>query len=195
MRATRAHYEARLQLSVGALGITQVPMAVQASHLSRRSLVLAILLPVIGCLPIPNRVRDTPEVIGQLLWGGEPIARAAVSVVPVPGMGEPPSCGRAPLATKTDGRGTFRLPTHHHWNKWVFLLGESPEWNVSWRLCTRDPSGPDSSAKIILHDHANAWDTVYVQCELAGAVETDSLRGRYGKCTVMNKDQWALRVR
>lgn len=159
-----------------------------------RVVLLGTVAGSVACLPVPNRVRDTPTLTGQLLRGGQPLAGTIIAVLPISGLtSAPPSCAAAPLRATTDAQGVFALPSHRHWNPWIFLLGESPEWQASWWLCLVPAAGADSVARILYKGRANAWDDVYLQCDLAREWVVDARHGDEGRCAVLNHDQFTLR--
>ena len=62
-----------------------------------------------SCLPIPNKVRDTPPLQGSLTLDGVPLANTALRVEPVKGdFSVPPiPCGISGRLAVTDSAGVF----------------------------------------------------------------------------------------
>jgi hypothetical protein len=162
----------------------------------RRRAWLVVLVGAVGasaCLPIPNRVQETPEITGQLLRAGRPAANVVVGVIPRSGLrSAPASCAASPVKARTDANGIFTLAGHKRWAMWVSFIGESPEWNVPWWLCV---AGPANEGLVMQRDRSNAWDEVRLICDLDGPWRTDSLAGREGRCERLHPDQFSRRRR
>ena len=85
--------------------------------------ILAGALAAQACLPIPNRVRDTPEINGQVLEAGNPIPGMELTVSPRESIESvPPSCPAGAVHMKADSLGIFQAPAHRHWNAFAAVL-------------------------------------------------------------------------
>ncbi len=150
--------------------------------MAKVGLVLVAAATWAGCLPIPNRIRDTPEVSGQILERGKPLARAELGVLPRDGLeSAPPSCAAAPVRARTDDIGAFSAEAHRRWLWWMFLLGESPEWRREWWLCVRPDSG-GARWRVAYKTLSNTWEPVRISCDLAGRWAPKNLNGSEGLC-------------
>lgn len=164
-----------------------------STHGRRGLLALLSALVATACLPIPNRVQDTPEITGQLLRGGRPAANVVVGVIPRSRLeSAPASCSAAPVKARTDANGVFALAGHKRWDMWVSFMGESPEWRVAWWLCL---DAPGTGGIVVQRDRSNAWDEVRLICDLDGPWRADSLGGYEGRCERLHPDQFSLRRR
>ena len=148
-------------------------------------LVVVAVAPVLAtpaCLPVPSRVRDTPDVSGRLLAATVPLAGFDVSAIRESGpLIAPPTCGAGSLA-RTDSTGAFHLPPSRHWEFWVALLGESPEWHRAWSLCMRPGNATASDWRIVYRAHSNLWDPVSLQCDASAAWSDTAAPEAQGRC-------------
>ena len=145
---------------------------------------LALVLAA-GCLPIPNRVRDTPDLRGEFTVNGNAISGAGVSVDPVKDdFSLPPiACGTSANQVRTDSSGAFTAPARHHWEPWISLVGESPEWSRHWRICifaTRP--GEPAQWQLLWDGRTNLGTPLWLDCDIASPWKTDTLAGWRGRC-------------
>jgi hypothetical protein len=146
-----------------------------------------LLLPALttACLPIPNRVRDTPDLRGVLTVDGKALVGADVRVEPVKNdYSVPPiACGAGGQSVRTDSTGMFTAPAQRHWEPWVFLLGESPTWNRHWRVCIFAARPGEPAAWQLLWDgRTNLLAPLWLNCDIASPWKSDTLVGWRGRC-------------
>ena len=131
-----------------------------------RIAVLLTALSTTACLPIPNRIRDTPDVSGRLLAAALPLADFEVATIRESRpLSAPPTCGVGGSLARTDSTGAFHLPEHKHWEWWVALLGESPEWDRAWTLCARPTRAGTTAWRAVYRATSNLWDPISLLCD------------------------------
>jgi len=148
------------------------------------SLQLIATLLLASCLPIPNHVRDTPRLHGQLLAGGVPIVGAKLALEPRPGLHDTVAvCSNAPITMQTDSTGAFVAQPHQHLELIMSFIGEAPEWHRPWHLCRGSP-GPDRSRKwtLMYETWTNLWDSVRVMCDTTDSWRESSSSNDRGLC-------------
>lgn len=144
-----------------------------------------LLLLTAGCLPIPNRVRDTPDLRGELTVDGQALAGADVSVEPVKNnFSLPPiACGTSGHSVRTDSAGAFNAPARRHWEPWIPLVGESPEWSRHWRICLfAARPGEPAEWQLLWDGQTNLGTPLLLDCDIASPWKTDTLAGWSGRC-------------
>jgi hypothetical protein len=144
-----------------------------------------LLLLTAGCLPIPNRVRDTPDLRGELTVDGQALAGADVSVEPVQNnFSLPPiACGTSGHSVRTDSAGAFNAPARRHWEPWIPLVGESPEWSRHWRICLfAARPGEPAEWQLLWDGQTNLGTPLLLDCDIASPWKTDTLAGWSGRC-------------
>ncbi len=147
-------------------------------------LIIAHALIMQACLPIPNRVADTPSIEGELRVDGRPLAGADLALEPRTGPSDTIRvCENAPVRLRTDRAGQFSAAPHRHWEMWLSFIGEAPEWHRPWRLC-RPAGGPTRSIvwEAIFETWSNAWDSVRIICDTGSPWREDERLGERGYC-------------
>lgn len=137
---------------------------------------------VSGCLPIPNRIVDAVAVSGVIQSHGRPVAglRVAVDQPTYTDAGQLRDCLGA-AAVLTDAKGVFQSAVRKKWRAWVFLLGESADWNIPTRVCVYR----DSTWRAVYFSHINAWDPeLHVVCDLDMPPTVDKRTGKETVCKV-----------
>jgi hypothetical protein len=149
------------------------------------SLFELLLVLTTGCLPIPNRVRDTPELRGELTVDGKALAGADVIVEPVKyDVSAPPiACGAGGHSVRTDSSGAFTAAAQRHWEAWISFVGESPDWHRHWRICTfAARPGEPAEWQLLWDGRTNLGTPLLLDCDIASPWKTDTLAGWSGRC-------------
>lgn len=150
-----------------------------------RLLLLTSLSGIVACLPVPNRVADTPRLGGILVASGRPIRNAKLAVGPWRSDTNA-ICQTAPLHLVSDTAGGFSAEQHKHWEPWIFLLGEAPEWHQPWRLCMWQGEGEGEGTaghwQVIYRTSSNLWEPVRLHCDLDAPARANDRTGSAGQC-------------
>jgi hypothetical protein len=99
-------------------------------------LLVSATLAMVGCLPIPITYRDSPAIIGTLR-GTSDISPVGVRVV-LSTAHRDSTCTQATSDAETDERGTFRLPSTQHRERFFLLL--PIDRGGTYRLCAATDS-------------------------------------------------------
>ena len=100
-----------------------------------KALITILLALTAGCVyPQPRRL---PEIRGQLLDGGSPVARAKIGYC---WDWSKAACDESLRPITTAGDGRFVLPQHSGWG--VGLITPFPDYGrAGWQLCFESPDG------------------------------------------------------
>lgn len=153
-----------------------------------RGLLPVTALLTAGCAFLPDRVRETPELRGQITSGGAPVAAAAVSVVRL--VDATPSSGEAADAVcrghdagrVTDGEGTFSLRADWMWVRARGRRDPVAEARGGFGLCVSAAGG--SPPRLVFRAPAGRWDTLELACDLQRAWLAADRDGMQGRCAV-----------
>ena len=130
---------------------------------------MLLMLPLAsGCLPAPERYRDTPDINGIVATDGVPSAALRIGILsPVASRSTDADCVHSVVQVTTDQAGLFRAPAHHRTLFPFFLFGESPEWHRSWTLCVAEnPKNAKAIWRVLYMGSSDTWKPVRLTCEL-----------------------------
>ena len=153
--------------------------------LSRSVIQCALLLLAAACLPLPHHVGDTPrQVRGRFTDHGSPVVGARLAIEPRKGPADTMAvCLNAPVYVRTDSTGRFSAPQHKNLKWWILFLGESEEWNRSWRLCfLPGPAAAGATWQVEFEASTNLWNAVEVDCDLGAPWVDESRSYSAGRC-------------
>ena len=161
-------------------------MDVRVTHFNRLAFVLLPLMAQGRAAPaqLPERVRATPVIVGQLAEKRVPIGGARTAVVlhevgkTVPRGG----CG-SPLGRRASDSGVFRHGADHVWlnaERMAALRRSAPEMQHQFVVCVRLPS--ERRFRVIFKAPALRWDTLHLACDLGRQWLPPDREGRQGYC-------------
>lgn len=124
-----------------------------------------------GCLPIPERVYDTPEIQGSIRKDRAPIANIAIALVD---KDTNASCNSPTARTLTDSSGSFFFQKRTHWLPFFVLLPvhQSQEWS----LCVQVGGGTVELADTWSYQMGSGVERVRLKCEIARLSDSTALK-------------------
>lgn len=114
-----------------------------------------------GCLPIPERIYETPAVEGRLLRGGTPQPGA---VVVLADLDAGASCAAPSTRTRTDTAGRFSFAARYRTSPFTLLLGVHQ--SQEWLLCTDAQGERAELARVSDYVMGGGAAAVRLTCEL-----------------------------
>ena len=132
----------------------------------------AFLVLCSACLPIPERINDTPAIRGQIVRAGTPVSHAPIALAD---RNDDASCAAPTLRAVTDAAGMFSFPRRTHWATGSVLGAHTSQ---RWSLCLDAEGKTLELARASSHRMGGGPSTVRLRCELSRLA--DSTRAEFG---------------
>jgi hypothetical protein len=155
--------------------------------MTRRECGIVIGVLLAGCSDMPVRLRDTPELSGNITSAGKPMPGVTVALArlddatPTAAV-TAAACESADGSRATDSSGAFRVRATGVWVRRKNADRLTKEPRGEFALCLASPES--SEQRVIFRAPASRWDSLQLQCDVARAWLAPDPDGTQGVCVV-----------